>query len=401
MSEKLAINTNEILLLLDQNYTMQEIAKHFKCNVRTIQRRIADDEILKENVRLAKQKQAQLDKNRIANKSFREYARLENAISEILFEFNKILQKHEFPKESFKQKSLKTNLKATGLLHITDTHFNELIDLPFNKYDFNVASKRLKKFITDAKVFFKARNITNICVCLTGDLINSDRRFDEKLSQATNRAKALFLSVSLLEQALVDLSKDFNVSVITVIGNESRIPEDIGWVEEVASDNYDYIIHHVLERIFKNSNITFLNGSTTEQVIELSKQNVLIAHGNQIKRNNRETAIQSIVGKWARNGVKIDFVISGHDHCTRIGDNDARGASLAGANAYSNDALQLSSRAAQNIHIFYDNGNRDSIKIDLQNYSSDGYVITKELEAYNAKSLSKAKKKTTIHKIVI
>ena len=38
------------------------------------------DEVLVENVRLAKQKQALQDKNRIANKSFREYARIENAI---------------------------------------------------------------------------------------------------------------------------------------------------------------------------------------------------------------------------------------------------------------------------------------------------------------------------------
>ena len=39
-------------------------------------------ELIQENVRLAKQKQSAQDRNRIQNKSFREYARVENAVSE-------------------------------------------------------------------------------------------------------------------------------------------------------------------------------------------------------------------------------------------------------------------------------------------------------------------------------
>ena len=42
----------------------------------------ADMELIEENVRLAKQKQKAQDKNRIETKSFREYARIENALEE-------------------------------------------------------------------------------------------------------------------------------------------------------------------------------------------------------------------------------------------------------------------------------------------------------------------------------
>ena len=42
----------------------------------------ADVEVIKENVRLSKQKQKAQDRNRIQNKSFREHARIENAIEE-------------------------------------------------------------------------------------------------------------------------------------------------------------------------------------------------------------------------------------------------------------------------------------------------------------------------------
>lgn len=367
-----------------------------------------DLELIIENVRLAKNIQAFQDKNRIEKKGFREYVRLENAIKEIGNELVKVLDKHSLPKRAFRTKKIKKSEECAGLLQITDTHFNELVDLPFNHFDFPKASQRIKKYIQDATLYFKAKGVTNVCVAITGDLINSDRRLDEKLSQATNRAKALFLSISILEQALLDLQQNFNLSVATVIGNESRIQEEIGWVVDVASDNYDYIIHHSLKKLFAKSDVKFymggekgVIGSPTEQVVELNRQNVLLLHGNQIKRNNRENAIQSIVGKWSRNGIKVDFVISGHDHCTRIGDSDARSSSLVGGNAYSNDALQLYSRASQNIHLFYKNGNRDSIKIDLQNCNNEGYPIEKELESYNAKSLKKSKQKTTILKVVV
>ena len=54
-----------------------------KCNHKTIYPLSPDDaDILRANVKLAKQKQSIQDVNRIERKSFREYARIENAISE-------------------------------------------------------------------------------------------------------------------------------------------------------------------------------------------------------------------------------------------------------------------------------------------------------------------------------
>lgn len=361
-----------------------------------------DSEIIAENVRLAKNHQRLADKNRIANKAFREQARLENSVAELQQEVIKLLKAKSLPKSAFRQKKIPTSKKVGAILHLTDLHFNELIDLMHNKYDFNIASQRLRKFVNDARKYFNANNIKDVCVCMTGDLLNSDRRLDEQLSQATNRAKAVLLSVTLLEQVLLDLQKDFNLSVAHVIGNESRITKDVGWVEEVASDNYDTIIHGMLKQLFKNSQIKFFDGNSNQRIIEIVGQNVLLQHGHQHRSTNASKNFQATKGLLASQGVVVDFVITGHYHNAKLGDTFAQGSSLAGANAYSNDALQLESRASQNIHIFFDNGNRDSVKIDLQNVDGiEGYPIDKELEAYNAKSVDKSKKKVTVHKVVI
>lgn len=398
----------------NEGFSDIELAECFGVSIRTVQVFASklrkneiieyrlDSEIIKENVRLAKLAQKRQDVNRIKNKSFREQARVENAVEALQTEIITLLKEKSLPKSAFRQKKINETKKVGAIIHLTDTHFNELIDLMHNKYDFKIASKRLRKFVNDCKKYLSVHNVKNVCVCMTGDMINSDRRLDEVLSQATNRAKAVLLSVTLLEQVLLDFQKDFNVSVAHVVGNESRITKDIGWVEEVASDNYDTIIHGMLKQLFKNSTIKFFDGNCNQRVIEIVGQKILLQHGHQHKSTNASKGFQATKGLLASQGINIDFVISGHYHNCKTGDTFSQGSSLAGANAYSNDALQLESRASQNLHIFFENGNRDSIKVDLQNIEKiEGYPINEELEAYNAKSVNKSKKKVTVHKIVI
>ncbi|GAG30006.1 unnamed protein product, partial [marine sediment metagenome] len=250
----------------------ESIAKYFKCGVRTVSSRIAeikasDNEIVKTALKLAKQKQQLSDINRIERKTFREGVRLENALVVYNEELIKVLKKYDLPNfvKEKGTKSKKSNL--TGIIHLTDVHFNELVNLSINQYDFSIASKRLKKLVNKAKIYFNSFGIKDVLITMTGDLMNSDRRLDELLSQATNRSKATFLSVSILRQTFLDLASNYNLTIANVIGNESRISKEVGWAESVASDNYDYTIYNILKLLFEKSNIRFLEGDLVEQVI--------------------------------------------------------------------------------------------------------------------------------------
>jgi predicted MPP superfamily phosphohydrolase len=359
-----------------------------------IQYEIADKEVIEENLKLAKRSQKQADLNRIKNKSFREHVRLENA----LVEYNKALI------DILKTESLKTTIKqheSKGkqaiIVQIADTHFNELVDLKHNKYDFEVASKRLQKFAHHIKEYARFYDVNEIFIAITGDLLNSDRRLDEKLAMSTNRAKATFLGVHLLKHFILDLNSIANVSVGCVSGNESRAYE-LGWVDIVSSDNYDFVIFEMLRLLLPN--INFITSGGLELVVEVNGHNVLLIHGHQLG-NMQNDKIAKVISKYARNGIILDFMMCGHLHETKITDMFARSSSLVGANAYSENALLLSSRAAQNIYIMKDNERHD-IRIDLQHTKGfKGYAINKELSAYNAKSLDKTHKKQTVFKIVI
>jgi len=356
---------------------------------------IADKDIVEYNIRLAKQKQKFQDLNRIERKSFREGTRQENALVEYNTEIIKLLKRESLKTKLSKKKH---NTEAAIVVQIADTHFNELVELESNKYDFDIASKRLQKYAYKVKEYVKFHKANKVLIAITGDLINSDRRLDEKLSMATNRAKSTFLGVHLLKHFILDINEIAEVQVCCVTGNESRVNFELGWVDMVASDNYDFTIFEMLRLLLPD--INFLRGDALELVVEINGKNMLVIHGHQLGRmTSNDTG--KVISKYSAKGVIIDLIICGHLHETMIRDNICRSASLVGSNAYSENALNLSGTAAQNIYCFTDDGRHD-IRIDLQETNGwDGYDIKEELFAYNAKSAQKTHKKETIFKIII
>jgi predicted phosphodiesterase len=260
-----------------------------------------------------------------------------------------------------------------------------------NKYDFTIASQRLKKFALESKRYFGAYGIKKVLVALTGDLINSDRRLDELMNMATNRARASVMATILLEQFLMDLNRSFNIEVTYVSGNESRMNKEMGHSDLSVSDNYDTMIYEMLKMMFrKNRGMIFHNEPIQEHVVKILDKNILIIHGQTIKNGNVSTQIQKIKTKWTdHTGEKIDYVIWGHYHAAQITDLHARSGSLCGGNDYSDHGLQLSTRASQNAYVVRKDG-INAMKIDLQDVSGiNGYKIEKDLEAYHVKSCDK------------
>jgi len=344
---------------------------------------LLDDEIVEQNVRLAKQKQKQQDSNRIERKSFREDARIENAVAEYASEIADALKTHQFntPTKFHNQPS-----DAVGIVHCSDQHYNERVSLPHNSYDWDIAAKREKKRVDTIKRFASCYGMTKLLVAFTGDIINSDRRLDELLGNAGNRAKASVLAVDLIQQMLLDLNEDFDLTVTYVTGNESRIPKDIGWQSEVATDNYDFAVMEMLRLMLDSSGIHFEVPQTpSETVVEVNGQNVLIIHGHSF-RKNVEVDIQRCKSKYLAHGIMIDLVIFGHIHNAMITDTFSRSGSVVGDNEYSAHAGHYESRASQNFYVLHANGGFDGIKVDLHNTDGiQGYDLSDRLKTYHTK----------------
>ena len=188
----------------------------------------------------------------------------------------------------------------------------------------------------------------------------------------------------------MDLRADFFVDVFGVTGNESRAKENLGWVDVVATDSYDFTIYAMLQAIFEASDdkgMRFHEFQANEVIFSIHGETFLGVHGHQVNATDQKK-VQAIIGKFAAKGVKITHVLCGHIHATVISDYVSRNSSLVGSNAYSEEALGFVSKAAQNVHIVTPQG-LDGFKCDLQNTDGvDGYDIIEQLEAYKQEAPS-------------
>jgi len=364
-------------------------------------------EIVGENVRLAKRAQKFQDKNRIENKSFREYARSENAVIEFVSELRDIVLDNAISFNASELPNYPTYPNgAVGVIHLSDLHFNELVDVIGNTYDFTIASKRLSMYAEKVLTSIKGKELSHMYVVFTGDLLNSDRRLDELLSMATNRAMATFLAVKLLSQFIMHIATQsgIHIKVLSVTGNESRIREEYTQLDSMATDNFDFMIYEMIKLYLTNAEpyVEFLSGNTFEYILNIHDKNILVVHGHRLGKMNH-TDLSKAISKWAKKGILINAIMCGHLHEANITDTLLRNGSLVGNNAYSDVGLNLHSHASQNFYIINPDGTIDASKFDLQyvdNYVNM-YDISKELDAYNAKSINKIRDKRTIMEILI
>jgi len=337
---------------------------------------------------LARRLQRSTDALRVERKEFREEVRNLSLLEELadrMIDAINIAGHTDFKTINHKN----PKFAQEGIMQISDCHFNEIVELPFNQFDFTIGAKRMKKYVIKAKRIFKAHGIKTVWIAFTGDMINSDRRIDEVMNMATNRTRASVLTAMIMKQVLIEMNEDFNLKVVMVTGNEGRVHKEMGSSEIMLSDNYDVMIHEMLRMMFMDKpGIEFLDGNMMEQLIQVKGNNILMIHGQQIRMSQVSSQIQRLKGKWSDylSGETVNYVIFGHFHTARITDLFGRSGGLAGANSYSDSLLQLSSRASQNIYLV-DHEGIDGIKIDVQKYDGiEGYNIDKVLEAYNPKS---------------
>lgn len=362
-----------------------------------------DNNFIEYSGKLQKKLQRGSDLHRIEKKSFRNATRLTNTLEEYNKELITVL-KDKGAKLITKKHNVKKG-KPILALQLSDFHLNELVNIKSNKYDFYVASQRLKMLADETISMGKHYKSNKLVIAFLGDLLNSDRRLDELLSMATNRAKATQLAILLISQFLLHLNKHFNITLSGVTGNESRAKMEIGFGELLATDNYDFTIYDTLRIMLGDKKgFTFNMMQANEAIIEIYGKNFLIIHGHQLGGGGGDVQkkIQQIMGRFNKYGVQIHYVFAGHIHNAYVSDYFSRNASLVGSNAYSEEALNFVSWASQTLHIIKPNGAINSMRVDLQDaYDYDMYPMEEHINAYNAKSSNKARPEHTIVKVII
>lgn len=334
---------------------------------------------LDHNVTLARRAQRFQDINRIERAAFRQDSRLVSGIEEVQSRLISMLENESFtPPHPFKAV---VGGKTIGIMQLTDLHFNMCQKLAGNTFNFNVASIRLWRFVKEALQYFKGQNVSKVVIGLTGDLVTSDRRADEMLNNAANRTLALFTGVDLLQQVIMAMADQFPVTVLSVVGNESRMGDEMGFSDKVLTDSYDMTTFRVLELLFKNmtERVHFLHGDPVEFWLPINHKNILFMHGFAQKTGYKDmdSFAEKVRSRYVAKGILIDYIITGHIHTPFIGDKVGRSGSLPGADCYAErSSLNTTARSSQNLYVVSEKG-IDGIRVDLQQATGEGFPYVK------------------------
>lgn len=369
----------EILSYLRANpdETLRGAAEEFDCSPSTIHKlkkiismeEPIEEDLVAKPVDSAIKLQKLRDVQRIERKEFREAARTLNDNNAVLETLIGLVSGLRLPRPKAPL------VKASGgtlVVQFSDLHFGETVELPNNLVNTHIISARLYEFVKRAIVIGKAFDCRRTIVAITGDVVNSDRRLSELMTNEYNRAHATMNSFEVLSQAIDVLSSSIPVTHITsVIGNEDRADKDFAFEARCLTNNFGYIVHEMLRAYFPEI-VCSKWGNPVERILDIDGTLMLLTHG--ITKAKASPANQLAYYR-AKHG-RIDHMISGHLHESLVAPGFARSGSVIGGNGYSELGLGIPlSTPSQSVHVI-DDGRVYSIPIDLSSVGGNFFQFT-------------------------
>lgn len=326
------------------------------------------------------------DINTYNNKTFREYARSINALEQLnidLLDNISYLKPREITNVDYSG-IVKTHNSDVLVVQLSDLHFSEVVNEQFDRFDFTVLSKRLKKFANIIKEQYRLYNYRKIFIAITGDLINNDVIPSKLLNNSCNKAKAILLAVDILEQFILDIKLECKeIAIAFTAGNESRLDIDYNSDSSLITNNCDFIVFNILEKLLSDTGIKFIKGFANELIVNINSNNILLTHGVVFAKGDIEKSVAELIGKYSIRGINIRYVIFGHIHCQRNSSMFSRSGGIVGGNAFSDKTLNLMSRASQNMYVISTDGTIHTIGVDLEVYTDDMYDVVDKLNEFN------------------
>ena len=145
------------------------------------------------------------------------------------------------------------------IIHLTDVHCGVDIDSPFNQFNTDVLSQRLKNYLDE---IFEIRNTyksQNAYLILGGDLIHGIIHLNARIEAKENMVMQIMKVTDLISNFIYELSKMFqNVEVHTTAGNHAR--STANKEESPRGENFDLLVPYACRKDLQNvSNVQIVD----------------------------------------------------------------------------------------------------------------------------------------------
>lgn len=223
--------------------------------------------------------------------------------------------------------------KAIGTLHLTDTHFDEVIRPEqiggYNAYDRKIAEERLKKLgegtLKIARDYIAGVDYEGLEILATGDIFSGDIHEELRLTNEGTLFEGVIYWAPRLIAWLKMLADDFGrVNVSCVVGNHGRMSAKPIYKNR-PQNNIEWLFwHYIASNVASegDTRITFQIAEGLSDVVTVYNTVYEIEHGDEFKGGSgiagarsplllgqHRTAVQRMAM-----GTRIDYQVVGHFH---------------------------------------------------------------------------------------
>lgn len=328
---------------LGYNYSKDTYRKRFGKVVDYINQNNLNIEIPEEIIKTKKEKCKLSDEKVQINALIRRLAR-EDTIKEIAHDLAITL-----PKVKLKQTQYNLDYINEGILCLSDWHYGNEINLPWNKYNTEIAKERLSILIAKVINFIKLYKLKHISVLNLGDLINGRIHLTLRLNSRIDVLTQIIEVSQLLADFINQLSEYVTIDYYDCSDNHSRLEPNKS--DSLELESLSRITTWYLETIFKFSNNVKIHLNELDNDIisfDVFSYHIGAVHGHKDKP---EKAIENLT---LMTKTPFDLICTAHLHhfsgdekneCILISNG-----SLMGTDKYASD-LRHTSKPSQNLII--------------------------------------------------
>lgn len=248
------------------------------------------------------------------------------------------------------------NSEHTMVCVISDWHIGYVINnCEGNYFNWEIANKRINKYISECKKYIKMYNIKNVIVINCGDTIeNSQMRYTQDQYCEFLQAMQINKALELIYRFLCALCKDCNVLYGGIAGNHDRMDGDKK--KDYEGNNANVIINEQLQvykMLSQNERLSFIDTKYNDKEIRININGLSckFVHGDNMPKVDKNTMANVI----SSDNELYDLLCYGHLHnFNLLSENNGRYimgvGCLSGRNTYSKK-FYCSTDASQEIII--------------------------------------------------
>ena len=218
----------------------------------------------------------------------------------------------ELPKVNYQKGE--TECENEAVMLISDMHIGMQIDNFANKYNNEIAKKRLMAYVDETIKLCKDNHVKRLNVSNLNDCIHGLIHVTARIEEEEDVISQIIIASEYLAEALIKLQEAApEVVYRSVTDNHSRT--NANYKEHIEKESFCRLIDFYLEERLKGTNVVFANDNLDVDISKFELLNgklMICVHGH---RDNINVALQSFVGATHR---YVDYVCMGHYHESKM-----------------------------------------------------------------------------------